>query len=153
MTDLATKGITIIDGEGKKVKVPLSADLAIAAIEATSNTDGLDLFGLRSLHGGNARKWIEDRFSDHKSKSYDPDLVNRYLDGYAYYTRSEGQRAAALEQQKNAQAPAKPDLPKPSRSVDAKGTPVLNPTAQAAFVPSTADIMRQRFNRGSLRQP
>ena len=148
LADLATKGITITDANGKKVKVPLSADLAIAAIEASSNTDGLDLFGLRSLHGTNARKWIEDRFSDPKSKFYDPDLVNRYLDGYAYYTRTEGARAAALEAQKN--APAKPDIPKPSQPVVANVNPGLNPTASAVFRPTAADIMT---NRRSLRQP
>ena len=152
LADLATKGITITDAKGKKVKVPLSADLAIAAIEATNNTDGLNLFGLRSIHGKNAKQWIEDRFSNPNSKYYDPDLVDRYLDGYAYYTRTEEQRAAALEAQQKA-APAKPDIPKPSQPVVANVNPVLNPTARAAFVPSTADIMRQRLNRGSLRQP
>lgn len=152
LADLATKGITITDAKGKKVKVPLSADLAIAAIEATSNTDGLDLFGLRSIHGKNAKQWIEDRFSNPNSKYYDPDLVDRYLDGYAYYTRTEGARAAALAAQGEAQksVPAKPNIPKPSQPVDAKGTPVLNPTASAVFRPTAADIMA---NRRSLRQP
>ena len=109
LSPLVASGITLTDSNGKQVRVPLSADLAIAAIEATKG-------GWFTGHGTRAKKWIEDRVSDPKSKYYDPGLVNRYLDGYSYYSRTEGARAAELERQ-NAALP-KPTVVAPSPAQD-----------------------------------
>ena len=128
LAPLVASGITLTDSNGKQVQVPLSADLAIAAIEATKD-------GWFTGHGTRAKKWIEDRVSDPKSKYYDPSLVNRYLDGYSYYSRTEGARAAELERQNAA-------LPKP--------TVVAPSPAQASAVKMQEELKRRGAGPSAL---
>lgn len=71
-----------------------------------------------SNHGQRAAKWLEKRFSD--PESFDPEMRQRYLDGYNLYTRTDPTVETKVSQDV---------LPKPSSirtpSIDAKGNTVL----------------------------
>ena len=118
LSEYSSKGIPIRDKTGKVInRIPLSADMFIEAIEGTKDSwYSTALTG--SNHGQRAAKWLEKRFSD--PESFDPEMRQRYLDGYNLYTRTDPTVETKVSQDV---------LPKPSSvrtpSIDAKGNTVL----------------------------
>lgn len=149
---LATEGIEITrtgpDGKAYKEKLPIPASEIISHLNAADKFSWLP--NKLSNRGDNAI----DAFKARVEK--DPDLAIRIADSLAIKGNLSKEEAAALKkdiqatyQQKKADAP---------ESKLRKGLGIDTPSAATAavtpgYVPTTADIMRQRLQRGSLRQP
>ena len=137
LSKFAPKGIevTYTNAEGKQVKetMPLSADLAILAVNSTEDGMLPNILGAKN-RGEAAVKWIKDKFNP-KSDSYDPAFAQSYVDGYDLYMRN---------------TPKQRDFPKPGSSTEAPSTksPPTNVVALPQSVPQVLQGRQKELSQG-----
>lgn len=145
---------------GKTQTIPLSADLIVAAVNATGNRwVGRLAHPFDGSHATDAMQWITDTLGDPNSSRYNPETVKQYLTGYAAYLGKDPElllpkpsepKGTAAERAKQEASPTpppnRPELPRPSLPEDAQDQ-INRAGFKSLYRDSPSDLTKRRLLR------